>query len=245
MYRTLTLLTAVAFSLNAMTADEILDSMEANQEPQSSRMEVTQVVYPASGSERTSKLLSYSKDKGDRGLMEYVTPARIKGMKILMLNDGDDIWLFSPRTARVRKIASHQKNQSVNNSDFSYEDLSGSDNRDEYDSKVDGTEKVAGAECYKITMTAKGGSDESYSKIVYWVDKEKFLPMQAHFYDEDGEKWKVLTLSDISKQGTYWAYGTVEMKNVLKGSRTVMKMTKIEYDVELDDAMFSERYLKK
>ena len=41
-----------------------------------------------------------------------------------MLNDGDDIWTYFPRTRRVRKLASHAKKQKVPGSDFSFGDFS-------------------------------------------------------------------------------------------------------------------------
>jgi outer membrane lipoprotein-sorting protein len=237
------LLTVFAISA-AETVDEILDKMEANEEANSARMEVTQTIYPANGKERVSKLLSYSKDKGDKGLMEYVSPARIKGMKILMLNDGDDIWLYSPRTARVRKIASSQKKQSVNGSDFSYEDLSAKDLREDYAAEMTGSEKVAGKDCHKIMMKAKD-KDKTYSRVLIWVDKSNYVFMKGDYYDEDGEFWKVLSVGGVEKIKGYWTPKTIEMKNVQKGSRTVMQMDKIEYDIGLENKLFSERNLKR
>jgi outer membrane lipoprotein-sorting protein len=189
--------------------------------------------------------MSHSFNKGEKSLMEYITPARIKGMKILMLNDGDDIWFYSPRTARVRKIASHQKKQSVNNSDFSYEDMSTQDTREDYNCKLVGEEDMAGVACYKIVATPKKPGDVSYSKTITWVDKEKFVPTEAHFFDEDGELWKKLYIKGTKKVGKYWSMESVEMHNILKGSKTIMKMGKMEYDIELDESMFSERYLRK
>ena len=221
-----------------------INKMEENENAQSSRMEMTQIVTKANGNENVSKLTSYSIDKGDKGLMVYVTPARIKGMKILMLNDGDDIWFYSPRTARIRKIASGQKSQSVNNSDFSYEDMSTKDRREDYNCKLAGEEKRRNAQCYKIEMIPKK-QDGSYSKIVGWVDKEKFVMVEAHMFDEDGELWKKLLINDIEKVGKYWTMKSIEMQNIMKGSKTVMKMDKIEYDIKLDPTMFSERYLRK
>jgi outer membrane lipoprotein-sorting protein len=176
--------------------------------------------------------------------MEYVSPARIKGMKMLMLNDGDDIWVYFPRTARVRKIASHQKKQSVNNSDFSYEDLSMRDNRKDYHCTLAGEETKDGAACYNIVMKAKD-PEKTYQRIVMWVDKESFVSVAAEYFGEDGQLWKQLAVDDVTRIGDYWTAGTIEMKDVQKGSRTVMKMDKIEYDIQLDESMFSERYLKK
>ncbi len=242
--KVLTTIPFIAITCFSITIDEILDKMEKNESPGTSRSEITQIVYKSTGQENVSKLISYSMGKGDKGLMEYVTPARIKGMKILMLNDGDDIWFYSPRTARIRKIASGQKSQSVNNSDFSYEDFSTKDRREDYNCKLVGEEKKSDVECYKIEMKPK--KDEgSYSNIIMWVDKEKFVAIEAHMFDEEGELWKKLFIRDIKKVGKYWTMKSIEMKNIMKGSRTVMKMDKIEYDIELDANMFSERYLRK
>ncbi len=244
MIRALFLSMLAALPAGALTVDEILDKMEANEEARTSRMEATMVVYDVAGKERTSELISYGCDKGDKGLMEYVSPARIKGMKMLMLNDGDDIWVYFPRTARVRKIASHQKKQSVNNSDFSYEDLSMRDNRKDYHCTLAGEETKDGAACYKIVMKARD-PEKTYQRIVMWVDKESFVSVAAEFFDEDGQLWKQLEVDDVTRIGDYWTARTIEMKDVQKGSRTVMKMDKIEYDIQLDESMFSERYLKK
>ena len=238
---TILIITTATFSI---TVDEILDKMEENENANTAKIEMTQIVTKAGGQENISKLLSYSIDKGDKGLMVYNSPARIKGMKILMLNDGDDIWFYSPRTSRVRKIASHQKNQSVNNSDFSYEDLSTKDRREDYSCKLMGEEEKKGAVCYKIEMKPKK-KEGSYSKIIVWVDKEKYVTLEAHMFDEDGELWKKLFIHDIEKVGKYWSMKSIEMKNEMKGSKTVMKMDKIEYDIKLDANMFSERYLMK
>lgn len=228
----------------AITVDEILDKTEVNQNPQTSRAEMTQRVYESDGRENVSKLMSYSSDKGKKSLMEYIEPARIKGMKILMLNDGDDIWFYSPRTARVRKIASHQKNQSINNSDFSYEDMSAKDMREDYDIKLEGEEQKNGSACYKlVALPKKPGS--SYSKTINWIDKEKFIPVEVHYFDEENTLWKKLTIEGAELIGKYWTFKKVVMQNVLKGSKTVMEMDKTENDIELDQEMFSERYLSR
>ena len=163
-YKVAIMIIAIISLSFSITVDEILDKMEENENANTARMEMTQIVTKASGQENISKLISYSIDKGDKGLMVYNSPARIKGMKILMLNDGDDIWFYSPRTARIRKIASGQKSQSVNNSDFSYEDLSAEDRREDYNCKLVGTEEKNKTQCYKIEMVPKD-KDGSYSKL--------------------------------------------------------------------------------
>lgn len=239
-----TILWACITAAPAITVDEIIDKMEANDKIKSSRVEMTQITHSSRGKKTESHLIAYSKDENDKSMMEYVTPARVKGMKMLSLNDGDDIWIYFPRTGRVRKIASHQKNQSMNNSDFSYEDMSPGDHRDDYDISVAGEEKKSDKLCYKLEMKAKD-KKKSYQKIIFWVQKDNFMGLAAEFYDEDLKLWKVLTVSNVIKSGNYWTANNIEMKNVQKGSRTIMRIDKADYDIPVDDKMFSIRELKK
>ena len=238
------LIILLAINLFALTVDEILDKSEAAQETKTSRTETTETVYRADGSKKVSKIISYGMNGNEKGLFEYVSPKRIKGMKILMLNDGDDIWFYSKRTNRVRKIASHQKKNSANGSDFSYEDMSMDDNREKYDYKLLGEEKKVGKDCYKVEFNSKT-DDQSYSKLIFWIDKNNFVTIGGEFYDEDGSLWKILSLRGIKKIGNYWTADEIEMKNVLKETRTIMKTDKIEFDIDIDEKMFTERKLKR
>jgi len=231
-------------SAQAITVDEVLDSMEANENAQSARMTMTMTVIDPSGRETVSELVSLSADKGDKSLMEYTAPARIKGMKILSLNDGDDIWFYSPRTARTRKIASNQKGQSVNNSDFSYEDMSSSDRRADYHCSLVADTVINGLSYFTIDMKPKS-SDISYSRVLFYVDKKTYMPLEGRFFDESGTLWKRLFMKNVSKVGAYWTAESIEMHNVLKGSRTIMKTGRVEYDIPLDPELFSERTLKR
>jgi outer membrane lipoprotein-sorting protein len=245
MLKTFLLATVFIGNVSAATVDEVLDKMEENENANTSKALMTMAVTDAGGRETVSELISYSADKGDKGLMVYNAPARIKGMKILTLNDGDDIWFFSARTGRVRKIASNQKGQSVNNSDFSYEDMSTSDRREDYTCKLLPDKEVDGTAHYTVEMVPKKKGDISYSRIIFYVDKKTYLPTEGGFYDEDGELWKKMYMKNPSKEGKYWNPESIEMHNVQKGSKTVLKTEKIEFDIELDRNMFSERHLKR
>ena len=234
----------VTLFLSAQTVDDILDKVEANEDFKTSRSESTEIIYTSGGDKRISKMKGYAANGNEKGLNEYVSPKRIKGMKILMLNDGDDIWFYSNRTNRVRKIASHQKKRSANGSDFSYEDMSLSDSRNDYNYKLAGEKKVAGKDCYIVEFTAKE-EDQTYSRMLNYIDKERLLVLAIDFYDEDGSLWKQLSVNGIEKKGKYWTAAEVVMKNIIRDSKTIIKTDKIEFDIEIDESLFSERALKK
>lgn len=227
-----------------LTVDDILDKSEANDNFKTSISSNVEEVYNSDGTVKVSEMKVYSKNGNDKTIMEYTEPKRIKGMKILMLNKGDDIWFYSNRTNRVRKIASHQKNQSANNSDFSYDDMSMSDNRKDYIYSLAGEENRNGSGCYRIEFKAKDKT-VTYSRFVIWIDRSNYLALGGEFFDEDGKLWKKLDVRDIKKIGKYWTAGEIEMKNVQKDSRTVIKTKEISFDTDLPDDMFTERGLRK
>ncbi|HQO09442.1 MAG TPA: outer membrane lipoprotein-sorting protein [Clostridiales bacterium] len=234
-------LTAVCYPF---TADEILDRNEENENFRTSVSFNIEEVYNPGGSLRVSEMKAYSQNGDEKVLLEYIEPKKVKGMKILMLNNGDDIWFYSNRTNRVRKIAAHQKKQSANNSDFSYQDMSMSDYRKDYSYKLEGEEKRSGRECFRISFSAKQ-KDAVYSRFTLWIDKTDYYTFAGEFFDETGRLWKMLEVKNVKKTGKYWTAGEIEMKNVQKNSRTVVKTKDIMFDIELPEEMFTERGLKR
>ncbi|MCK4957019.1 MAG: outer membrane lipoprotein-sorting protein [Candidatus Cloacimonetes bacterium] len=175
--------------------------------------------------------------------MIYTAPVRVKGDKILMLNDGDDIWFYTPKTDRVRHLASHAKKRKVQGSDFSYEDMSGGNLAEDYNCKLLGTEKIADRGCYKLELSPKP-SGPHYSKLILWADTERFITMRIDYY-ENNELLKRLTMSDVHNIDDRWVALKMVMKNLLEGGETVMEITEIEFDIEIEDNIFTTNNLKK
>lgn len=87
--------------------------------------EMKQTITTSSGSKRTMVIRGWAVNNGDKQLSLYLSPADVKGQKILMTNDGDTIWMYNPETRRTRKLGSHMKKKKVMGSDFTYEDQAG------------------------------------------------------------------------------------------------------------------------
>lgn len=186
---------------------------------------------------------TWAKDRNDKQLMVYTAPKRVKGDKILMLNDGDDIWFFTPKTDRVRHLASHAKKQKVQGSDFAYEDMSGGEIEKDYTYELLGEENIDNVQCYKFKLipTATG---PSYAKLILWADKEKFLTMRIDYYEPD-EILKRLRMYDVHNIDGHWTPFKMVMKNLQDGSETVMETIEIEFDIEIADKLFTTKNLKR
>jgi outer membrane lipoprotein-sorting protein len=78
-----------------------------------------------------------------------------------------------------------------------------------------------------------------------WVKIENYFPTKLEFYDQKGELHKVLTNEDIQKKDGYWTAEKLTMKNVQKGSKTVLYLEEITYDKQVSDRIFTTRYLRR
>ena len=249
------LLTVLALSITVsfsygqeLTGEEIIQKVNDLFNPETAYSKSTMTIVTSSGNKRTFTMESWSMDNGEKNLVRYLEPRRVKGQATLMLNHADDIWMYFPRTQRVRKLATHAKKQKMEGSDFSYEDMGSGDSFiEDYTPKRLDDEKMEGQECYKLEMTRKPDSDISYSRMIMWIVKETFVPIVIDYYDEDDPEYhlKRLVQSDIRIIDNIPTAMKAVMHNQNDNTQTEMELLEVKYNVELDESMFTERSLKK
>ena len=173
-------------TVEKITAEEIIRTMTETLNPEQSEAVMEMTIMTSGGQERTFVYRGYSKNKGEKSLMKYLKPGRVKGQTVLLLNNADDIWTYFPRTKRVRKLATHAKRQKVQGSDFSYEDLGSSDEFiDDYNSNLIEEEEKEGKLCYKLELTKREESGAGYSRLIMWVVKKTYVPVVISYYHEE------------------------------------------------------------
>jgi len=231
-----------------LTGEEIIQKVNDLFNFDSSYSKSKMTIVTTSGQKRTFISESWSKNKGEKNLVRYLEPRRVKGQAVLMLNNADDIWMYFPRTQRVRKLASHAKKQKMQGSDFSYEDMgSGDAFIKDFSSKKLKDEKMEGYDCYKLELSRDPDGDVSYSRLIMWVIKENFDPVVIDYYDEDDPTlWqKRMVESDIRIIDDIPTEMKIVMINKNDNSQTEMELLEVKYNIPLDDMMFTERELKK
>jgi len=241
------LLATVSFS-QELSGEDIIQKVNELFNPQTSYGKAMMTIVTTSGSNRTFVYESWSKDKGEKNLVRYLEPSRVKDQATLMLNHADDIWMYFPRTQRVRKLATHAKKQKMQGSDFSYEDMGGGDVFiEDFSPKRLEDEKMEGHDCYKLELTRKPNVDISYSRLIMWIVKENFVPIVIDYYDEDDPSLseKRLVQSDIRIIDNIPTAMKVVMYNKNDNTQTEIELLEVKYNIPLDDEMFTERGLKK
>jgi len=239
---------AAILSAQSPTADEIVDKVDKlmNQPYVKATMKMT--ITTSSGKERTFVYDTYSKDKGEKNLIKYISPSRVKGQATLMLNNADDIWAYFPRTDRVRKLATHAKKQKMEGSDFSYEDMgSGGSWINDFEASRLADEKIDGVNCFTLELIKKPEIESGYSRQTMWVRQDNYCPVQIDYYDENDLEniLKQLYLQDIQNiEGIPTAMKMV-MHNLQNDSKTIAEYENVTYGEELPDDLFTERGMKK
>ncbi len=242
------LLIVPVLSGQELTGEDIVQKVNDLFNLQTSYGKIKMTIMTTSGQRRTFIYESWSKDRGEKNLVRYREPRRVKDQAVLMLNNADDIWMYFPRTQRVRKLATHAKKQKMQGSDFSYEDMgSGDAFIDDYSSKRLKDEKKERQDCYKVELTRKPESDISYSRLIMWVIKENFVPIVIDYYDENVPTLleKTMVQSDIRIIDDIPTAMKVVMHNKNDNTQTELELLDVRYNLELEDKMFTERNLKK
>lgn len=242
-----------ALSSYALTAEEVVKkSQEAFfYQGKDFKARVLMKLISKGGQERVRELTMLRKNYGASGgeqkyFMYFYQPADVKDMTFMVYKypaKDDDRWLFVPAINMVRRIAAQDKSSSFVGSDFTYEDVSGRDIEDDAHEIVK-EEKLGANDCFVIKSTPKK-ADVDYSYKLSWIDKGNFLPLKDEYYDKKGELSRVFNAEEVKDVKGFPTVTKRIMKNLLSGHRTETTFTKTDYNIGIEDSLFSERFLKQ
>jgi outer membrane lipoprotein-sorting protein len=227
------------------TATELLSLMEDAMTAESMQATIVQTIETSSGGTRDLTYVSFSGNFGERSLMRYSAPSRVKNEAFLMLNNADDIWAFFARTRRIRKLASHARKKKLMGSDFTYEDMGGGKRyMKEYAPERLPDQKLNDEKCYVLKLTPKSDEDATYEKMICYFRISDYYPLKIDYYEKKDELLKILYLQDIQIVEKRPTAMKMVMHNKKDDTRTIMTIKDITYDVAFDDNFFTERNLK-
>lgn len=212
-----------------------------------SDMKMTLINANGQARERTMLMKVLEGEAGDKSLMEFLSPADVKGTKFLNyehFDRDDDQWLYLPALKRVKRIASKNKSGSFMGSEFSYEDLSAF-NVEKYIYEGDAqTVKLDGQTYYKTVRIPKE-KDSGYTKQVSWVDPKTYVIKRVDYYDRKNALLKTAIFDDYHNVGGVWRIGKITMTNHQNDKKTILVWENEKIDTGLTDRDFHKRVLKR
>jgi len=163
-----------------------------------------------------------------------------------MLKLEDELWIYSPSTDRIIKIAGHMLKRSVMGSDLSYEDyMEDPKLSNMYNAELTGDESINGRDCYILELLAKKEGIAYYRRKM-WVDKERYLSLREELFAKSGKLLKRFVIKEVFKVGKRWYPKRMVFKDVLKkGKGTEFIIDSIEFNVKIPDYIFSKASLRR
>lgn len=178
----------------APNADAILRQAYENYRSSSSVASVAMTVHRPDW-ERHMEMKSWTRGDND-ALVRFTAPAKDAGNATLKLRN--DTWVYNPKLNQVIKLPASMMSQSWMGSDFSYNDLSKSEDIiTDYTHKITATAQVGGHTVWTIESTPKPGAPVVWGKVAMQV-RDDYVLVGETFFDQDMKPARVMTADKIA-----------------------------------------------
>lgn len=173
--------------------------------------------------------------------VRILSPRKDRGVSSLKRKN--QMWNFFPKINKVIKIPPSMMMGSWMGSDFTNDDLvKESSLIEDYDCSITGTVENT----VIISLKPKKDTISLWGDIVIYINKKNTLPVKEEFFDERGEKIRVMYFKEIKKFGERLIPSTMELVPLKKeGHRTIVRYKEIKFDADVPDNIFSITNLQK
>jgi outer membrane lipoprotein-sorting protein len=193
---------------------------------------------------REMKMEAWSKGK-DHSLLRILAPRKEKGMATLKAEN--NIWNYLPKVKRVIKLPSSMMGGSWMGSHFTNDDLvKESRMADDYTYEITFRGEREGLRLIDLTLVPRPDAAVVWGKVVATVTEEDWIPRRIDYYDEDLALTRYMTYTDVKDLGGRIMPARMEIRPTDKpGEYTEIVYERIEFDLDLDDDLFTLRNLQK
>lgn len=239
-----------------LTVEEIVNkaNITAYYLGRSGRAKVSMSIVDAQGRERTRELTILRLDlepegddsdtfMGDQKFYVYFErPADVSRTAYLVhkhVGADDDRWLFLPGLNLVKRVAAGDVRTSFVGSDFFYEDISGRGTEADNHELIETTETF-----YVLKNTPKNPRSVEFDHYKMWIHKTTLIPVKAEYYDAAGTPIREMSADEVQTIQDYPTVTKSVMKDLRSGSTTTITYTRVDYNIDISDDIFTERYLR-
>jgi outer membrane lipoprotein-sorting protein len=231
----------------APSARELAERVERTFRGDASFLDATMVVTsPRLPEPRRVRFQSWDDRAGKRSFIRILEPAKDRGVGFLKL--APNLWSYVPRVEKTIRIPPSMMLQPWMGSDFTNDDLvRESSVLDDYEHRWLGIDpNYQGARAFVIEYRPREGAPVVWGRIVAWIDPSRLAPLRQEYFDEAGEKLRVMTLGDFRDVGgrSYphrWSMVPLDKQ----GHETAIEVNEIRFDEEFDAEIFTQRNLTR
>jgi len=232
-----------------LSGEEIMRKVYSRETGDSRTSKLEMILINSQGAKRIRELKQFEKDFGEieKKIMFFISPADVRNTSFMNWSydseQSDDQWIFLPALNKVKRISSENKSDYFMGSDFTYDDL-GERTLAEDQHRLIGEDTIAGKDVY-LVENIPVAEDSLYSRTVTYVWKDKWIGLKKEFYDQEGELLKILTVNKVEKIDGILTIVDNQMHNVQSDHKTILRISEVNYNTDIDENMFSARMMKR
>ena len=192
-------------------------------------------------------------NKDSKNVSILLQPASERGIGMLSYSYDDsskdsESWLYLSALGKVKRLASgasdDQEPTAIFGSEFSTEDME-SGKTDDYSYKILQQGAYKGKQVWVIESVPSQARLKKtyYSKILVWVDKERFIPLKIQSYDKRGQLYKRTSFRGIENIKGLWVAREATIMNLKSQRLSNMSTQKIALNVDVNDEFLTQRTL--
>jgi hypothetical protein len=179
-------------------------------------------------------------------LVQYTHPFDLRHAGYLVIQNHareNDQFVYLP--ARRQTVRVNLRGEAVFGTDFSFEDVIPRELEDASYRRLPDAE-VAGLPTYVIEAIPVDHYESEYSKFVFYVDVERFVPLRTRYWDEANVEVKELrtTRADIQQFEDVFIPTKLTMRHLLHESFTTLEITSLLPNPALPESAFELRRLE-
>jgi outer membrane lipoprotein-sorting protein len=217
-------------------ADALLKRAFDNYRASSSQASVAMTVHRPDW-ERRMDMNTWTRGEDD-AIVRFTAPAKDAGNATLKL--GQDTWVFNPKLNQVIKLPPSMMAQSWMGSDFSYNDLSKSEDiLTDYSHRILGVRTVDAHRVTTIEAMPKQGAPVVWGKIVIDLRDDDVVAAET-FFDQDMKPARKMVTEKIGAlAGRQYPLVMTMYPQDMQGQWTRIETTRAAFDTAVPDYLFT------
>ncbi len=194
------------------------------------------------------------KMKDTKSISITLEPASERGVGMLnytyhQTDRENQTWLYLSALGRIKRIATGASNEygepaSIFGSEFTTEDINYGKIED-YQFNILSQTELNGRSVWKLEAmpVSEKARKSRYSRIVYYIDKERYVSLRSEMYDKYGNHIKRSISSKVEMMNGHWVARSVTMFNLVSNRLSNMATVTRNIGLNIDEDFLTQRSL--
>ena len=212
---------------------------------------ITTMVIQRSGGERVRRMVNWRRnlDGWSQNLSWFEKPDDVRNTAFLSWSYDDpdredDMWMYLPASALLRRISGSGKKGSFMGSDLANEDIEDRAVDDDIHT-FKGWVTCGEFQCASVESVPRNRRDSNYSRRLSHIRTDIWQLVTVEYYDYSSHLLKTASFSDFIQNSGLWSAGRMVVETPREKSRTVITYSDIKYNIGLAEDKFTPQSIKR